>query len=207
MSVILERLASLRKSPTTRDSRLGSDGSVTTPPALGSPEDKYIGLALLLVQKAQLGRVFSIFRSRLEQATAEQLVEAKKRPDAHTDSQLIQLAKHACTITWVQRALAVLDGEIEQRREKGQSESELEPYVSGVLSSVGLVLAQGFDKVESAKLLRDAAGNVVGINDPRQSECDKALKRGETLLGGKRKKRQTKKKSMKKRKTLRRVRH
>lgn len=181
----------------------GSSVSGRTSP--GFSMDPSYGLASLLVDKSKAVKLYPQYREPLIEAVMEQLPSARALPGAHTDSELITIAKHTCTIDWVQKAIELFD------RTSQSSISQLPPddareFIKTKMAGVALVLAQGFDKVEEKKFIRDASGKIIGIDDERQPECNRALQSGE-LIGGKRKKRQTKKRQQKKRKTLRRTRH
>lgn len=187
-------------SPVSPESTASSVSRSSTPLA-----DPAYGLATLLVDKSKVVKLYPQYRDDLIHAVFEEIPNARSKPGAHTDSELIQLAKHTCTIDWIQKAIEILHAKIETVI------SQLPPddardFIKTQLSGIAVVLAQGFDKVEEKKFIRDSSGKIIGITDPRQSECDKALKSGETL-GGRRKRKQTKKKLQKKHKTSRRSRH
>lgn len=132
----------------------------------------------------------------------EQLKTSSRNP---TD--LIKVASHTCTIELLQLTLENLARDVENLKEAGEDEM-IEIKIKSTLQTIAVVLGQGFDAVEDNKFIKDASGKPIGIKEDnigRYPECHKALQSGEPL-GGKRKRR-TKKRVLKKRKTLRRTRH
>jgi len=180
----------------------GDQSRPTTPPKVPitsslSADPRY-GLMLKLLQNAQIIGYDKI----LIPFMYEQYDLAHGYTNYHPDDQLLRTAKHTCTRAWVKQALQDLDVGNAQKRSKGYSEEDITLSSKGVLVGIALVLVQGFDKVQSAKLTRDLTGRYTGTTDQRFPQCDAALKSGEQL-GGKSKRRRFRKKN----KTLRRKRN
>jgi hypothetical protein len=160
-----------------------SPGSMNTDPAEG--------LADFLMDKS---KVPIQYRSKLKPYVVQEIKVGKTFKGAHTDSELMMLAKHTCTRDWIKRAFQ------EHSAKDAEIQEAIEP---GFFGGIGVVLGHGFDKSEEQKLKRSPDGTVIGISDPRQAVCDAALKGDERLYGGKKRK-TIKKKNQKKHKTLRR---
>lgn len=136
------------------------------------------------------------------------LKESKRNP-----AELIKVASHSCMIEIAQLTLEEMykrTKELEQ--DENVDQSMIDAKQQSTFQTLAKTLADGFDVVEDSKFIKDASRKPIGITEAeigRYPECHKALERGETFLGGKRKKRrQTKKRNLKKhKKTLRRIRH
>lgn len=180
----------------------GDQSRPTTPPKVPVTPSVYsdprYGLMIKLLQNAQVIGYDKI----LVPFMYEQYELAHGYSDYHPDDQLLRTARHTCTRVWVKQALQDLEVGNAQKRSKGYSEEDIELSSKGALTGIALVLVQGFDKVQSAKLTKDASGKYVGTTDARFPECDAALK-GNEVLGGKSKRRRNRKKA----KTLRRKRN
>jgi hypothetical protein len=177
--------------PKLRD-RAATVAGIEVPSAPGSaPEDPQSGLAEYLINKSGIPL---IYRRELKPYVLAGIKSGKSQPNPHSDDKLLLLAKHTCTKDWVKRAFE----EFAERPKEIQDGTR-----SGFFSGIGIVLGEGFDKVEGSKFIKDPTGKITGINDARQPVCNAALAAGETLYGGKRRK-TIKKTHSKKRKTLRR---
>ncbi len=130
-------------------------------------------------------------------------------PGAHDDDTLVRIAGHTCTLESLHTNVAALANRIEDLTKAGASPKDIQRIKNGYYAAIAEMLLYGFDKIEETKLTRDASGNVTAITEERlkETECAKALLEYGEQFGGKKKRRQTKKKNLKKRKTLRRVRH
>jgi hypothetical protein len=145
----------------------------------------------------------------LTEYIAKSLAEARTIPGAHDDETLKRMANHICTIDSLHKTVTALLGTLKIMRDDNQPDEMIREGARGYYMAIARTLAHGYDKavVEEGRLERNAQGKVIRITDPRTSDvCKRALERGD-FLGGKKKRRQTKKKNLKKRKTLRRVRH
>lgn len=167
-----------------------------------------------LISAAKLDKAFPqyvpMFVNDLIKYIHSELLEARNDPNAHSDDKLIKIAGHTCTIESTHENLTNMINSLEAL-DPVEDASAIADVKRGYYQAIARTLAYGFDKVEENKLVRDASGRVTAITEERLAgtECARALLApNPEPFGGKRKKhRKTKKRNMKKRKTLRRVRH
>ena len=178
------------------------------------PQDieKFIGE---LLAASKLDKVYEAvksilpeFRYQLEKYSYDEYRIASRMPGAHSVDTLRRMASHPCTIDSLHETVNNLIKFVEEMREKGENEEDIQEGARGYYQAIARTLTHGYDKavVNEERLQRDKSGRITDILDPRVSSiCKKTLMSGE-YLGGK-KRRKTKKVSHKKRKTLRRPRH
>lgn len=179
------------------------------PPVVASPPEteeqkrerlQREGFAALLIRRAGLNVApYNKYNAQLLPSVVELLPDRT----GHTDAQLINMASHTCTKTWVTRAMQILDQQVERFTSSGASSEDISNVVQTNIKGIAQVLVEGFDVVEKKKFTYDANGKITGYTDTRGPECNVALARGESLMGGK-KRRKTKKRTKKTKKTLRR---
>ena len=138
-----------------------------------------------------------------------------QEPGHRPYDQIISRASHPCVKEYLADVFQLLTIQQQQvpaasAQFKGKDQEDFlenaELQKVAYYTSIAQLLGRGFDVALKPNLVFDAAGNPIGLRDKdktRFPRCNAVL----SGMGGKRKKRQTKKKSMKKRKTLRRVRH
>lgn len=196
-----------RTSPPARDSRASSDTNISTPPAKPSSQEVEETLGLLI-------STAEIPREHVD-GIARKLREILQEPDHRPYDQIVARAAHPCVkeyLPQVFQMLAIQQRQVEAAKAELRGKDledflqnaakQKDTYYAGIAETFG----RGFDVVLKPNLIFDAAGNPIGVRPAdisRFPQCNTTL----TGRGGKRKKRQTKKKSHKKRKTLRRIRH
>lgn len=139
--------------------------------------------------------------------------DPKKRRRFET---LLKLASHVCSKEGLEGNVKRILERIAEVRESGESEDLVNEIRKGFVAMTAIYLVDGFDVVNESHYTFDEYGNITGFhgNKAIAPKCDAALKARpwrpgapDVGYGGKKKQRQTKKKTIKKRKTLRRVRH
>lgn len=148
---------------------------------------------------------------------SQSLAEKDRRP---VDT-LVKLAKHICsteaveanTVNFLEREKLAQTADLDESEKEILTQSVKNAFVSGIATH----LVEGFDVVNKDHFTYDENGNITGVNErnkTRNPKCDSFLRSRpwrpgapDVGYGGKKKRRQTKKKIHKKRKTLRRTRH
>lgn len=193
--------------PMGRDSRSSSDDSIGTPPARPSSPQVEETLALLI-------SVANIPREYVD-GVATKLREILQQPGHRPYDQLVSRASHPCVQEYLPQVVQLL--RIQQQQVAAASSQfrgkDLEEFMLDAnrqkdtyYAGIAEILGRGFDVALKPNLIFDSSGNPIGVRPAdltRFPQCNATL----TGTGGKRKKRQTKKRAQKKRKTSRRLRH
>ena len=155
------------------------------------------------------------YREEMVQPLIDAILSGRQQKVRNTDSDLFNsLAGHTCVKDWVKKAFETYENDTRDL------DAEMKAVKRNTLiQGISILLGEGFNILQEPNpkkkqfFERDADGKIVGILDTaegqpnaRFSECDKAIRSGEKLLeGGKR--RRTRKNRRQSRKTLRRKLH
>ncbi len=154
------------------------------------------------------------YRKDLAPYITDSLLKGRALPanEHNTDAVLMNsLAGHTCVKTWVRKAFEDLKTRLSTMKPDEIAQGRGDAAMKGTLEGMGLMLGQGFNFFQEAPgttkfFERDQSGKIIGIanmdkpKNQRFAECDAALRKGETLLGGTRRTRRLRRKK----KTLRR---
>jgi hypothetical protein len=162
------------------------------------------------------------YRKDLAPYITDSLLKGRALPpnEQNTDAILMNsLAGHTCVKTWVRKAFEQLEERLATMKPDAISLGGREAAFKGTFEGMGLMLGQGFNYFQeppgTTKFFeRDADGKIVGIKNmdlpknQRFAECDAALRSGEALLGGRRRRtRRHRRKNRKSRRKLHRNMH
>lgn len=137
------------------------------------------------------------YREEMRQYVIDSILNGRKLKIHNTDAQLFNtLAGHTCVKDWVKKAF-----EQYEKDTSSMDEDMRKMKRTSLLQTMAVILGEGFNLVQEPNptkkpfFERDAAGKIVGIlnaepgqPNARFAECDKAIRSGESLLGGKRRK-------------------
>ena len=176
---------------------------------LRTPSENPLGSQQLTISQAQ-GLVQQImkraevpqeYRGQLAPFVTDSVLKGRMLPPNEQNSDAIlmnSLAGHTCVKTWVRKAFEDLKTRMASMKPDEIAQGRGDAAMKGTLEGMGLMLGQGFNYFQEAPgtkypfFERDSTGKIVGIanmdkpKNQRFVECDAALRRGETLLGGKR---------------------
>lgn len=173
-----------------------------------STQSQTAGLAQGLMRKAG---VPPEYRAEMLKYVIDAILSGRQLKIRNTDAQLYNtLAGHTCVKDWVKKAF------MQYEKDTNGMDAETKAIKRQTLMhGIAILLGEGFNIVQEPNpskkqfFERDAQGKIIGILDTgvgqpnaRFSECDKAIRSGESLLGGKRRK--TRKHHSKSRKLTRR---
>lgn len=148
------------------------------------------GLARGLMRKAG---VPPQYRDEMVKYVVDAILSGRQLKVRNTDAQLYNtLAGHTCVKDWVKKAF--------EQYEKDTSSVDEETKTikrQTLMHGIAILLGEGFNIVQEPNpskkqfFERNAEGKIIGILDTgvgqpnaRFAECDKAIRAGETLLGG-----------------------
>lgn len=173
--------------------------SVSPPASLPSKEvistqAQTEGLAQGLMRKAG---VPPQYRAEMTKYVVDAILSGRQLKVRNTDAQLYNtLAGHTCVKDWVKKAFAQYEKDT-----SGVDEETKTIKRQTLMHGIAILLGEGFNIVQEPNpskkpfFERDAQGKIIGIlntgvgqPNARFSECDKAIRAGESLLGGKRRK-------------------
>jgi len=176
---------------------------------LRTPSEKPLASRQLTISQAQ-GLVQQImkraevpqeYRRQLGPFVTDSVLKGRMLPPNEHNSDAIlmnSLAGHTCVKTWVRKAFEDLKIRMASMKPDEIAQGRGDAAMKGTLEGMGLMLGQGFNYFQEAPgtkypfFERDSTGKIVGIanmdkpKNQRFVECDAALRRGETLLGGRR---------------------
>jgi hypothetical protein len=194
---------------------------------LRTPMEKPLDAKQLTISQAQglVGQIMKRamvppeYRTDLAPYITDSLLKGRALPanEQNTDAILMNsLAGHTCVRTWVRKAFEDLKTRMASMKPDEIAQGRGDAAMKGTLEGMGLMLGQGFNYFQEPPgtnkfFERDANGKIIGIanmdksKNQRFKECDEALRKGETLLGGRRRKtrRQRRKKRTSRRKLYR----
>lgn len=169
-----------------------------TPPEVIPAEEKVStqseteGLARGLMRKAG---VPPQYRDEMVKYVVDAILSGRQLKIRNTDAQLYNtLAGHTCVKDWVKKAFEQYEKDtaaVDEETKKIKRQT--------LMHGISILLGEGFNIVQEPNptkkpfFERDAEGKIIGIlntapgqPNARFTECDKAIRSGETLLGGKR---------------------
>ena len=138
------------------------------------------------------------YRAEMLNMLIDSILYGRKQKYHNTDEQLYnELAGHTCVKDWVRKAFAQYEMDT-----RAVDEETKQIKRNSLIHGIAILLGEGFNIVQEPNpakkqfFERDSAGKIVGILDTKQgqpnarfSECDKAIRQGDKLLlGGKRRK-------------------
>lgn len=189
-----------------------------TPPEPLPPTEKVStrgeteGMARGIIRKAG---VPPAYREEMVQPVIDAILSGREQKVRNTDSALFNtLAGHTCVKDWVKKAFETYETDTRDLDAEMKSVKR-----STLIQGIAILLGEGFNILQEPNpkkkqfFERDAEGKIVGIlntaegqPNARFSECDKAIRSGEKLLEGGRRRR-TRKHRRKSKKTSRRKLH
>lgn len=167
------------------------------------------GMARGIIRKAGVPLVY---RDEMVGPVVDAILSGRQQTIRNKDSDLFNtLAGHTCVKDWVKKAFETYENDT-RNLDKEMKDIKRKTLIQGI----SILLGEGFNILQEPNpskkqfFERDAEGKIVGIlntgegqPNARFSECDKAIRSGEKLLeGGKRRK--TRRMRRKSKKTLRR---
>ena len=159
-----------------------------------STQSQTEGLARGLMRKAG---VPPQYRDEMVKYVVDAILSGRQLKVRNTDAQLYNtLAGHTCVKDWVKKAF-----EQYEKDTSGVDEETKKIKRETLMHGIAILLGEGFNIVQEPNptkkpfFERDAQGKIVGIlntgvgqPNARFAECDKAIRAGEYLLGGRRRK-------------------
>jgi hypothetical protein len=187
-----------------------ADGSITPPKRSQTSSDLEKTLGLIITQ-AEIPRDYV-------DPVSKKLRSILQNPKHRDYDELTALAGHVCVKDYLRSVFELLRSQIalveksstqfKAGPDRDQFLSETQHQIDIYYTSIANLLGEGYDRVIKENLIFDKYNNPIGVREkdiPRFSACNRALTRYE--MGGKQKRRITKKKQVRKSKTLRRKRN